>query len=412
MLVLRLAYRNLWRSPIRTLLTMGAMTTATAVLILTLSVNLGFLWSMIITTTEYYHSHIQIVNPLYIEESDLHHTLSSSTSGLKDSHRKLLGLSPRLFGRMLLQKDEQIAGPKGKTIAAEVLGVDVKTEKSVSLLLDCLVAGKELVEDDQGVLLGDELAKKLGVKPGDSLIAMGQGAKGSIASAIFEVRGIFHSGDATKDLSLALTSLSNLQNIMGLPNQAHTWIGRLSGPLEAREAKDILQLENPLLTVDSWREKLPQLSQVIDFWDVSQLILICIFYFAVILIAMNTMSMAILERSHEMGVLKAIGLKQYQLYFMLFIEGTLMSSIAALLGGTVGVLIALVLYQYPIDLTNYMGVIEWGGSSLKPMIRAYLTTDNVCLPIVLMMFLGGCTSLWPAFRVLSRPLNAVLGEKR
>ena len=124
------------------------------------------------------------------------------------------------------------------------------------------------------------------------------------------------------------------------------------------------------------------------------------------------MSMAILERSHEMGVLKAIGLKQYQLYFMLFIEGTLMSSIAALVGGTVGVLIALVLYQYPIDLTTYMGVIEWGGSSLKPMIRAYLTTDNVCLPIVLMMFLGGCTSLWPAFRVLSRPLNAVLGEKR
>ena len=83
--------------------------------------------------------------------------------------------------------------------------------------------------------------------------------------------------------------------IMSLPNQAHTWIGRLSGPLEARAAKASLQSENPKLKVDSWREKLPQLSQVIDFWDVSQLILICIFYFAVVLIAMNTMSMAILE---------------------------------------------------------------------------------------------------------------------
>ena len=77
MLVPRLAYRNLWRAPQRTLLTMGAMTTATTVLILTLSINLGFLWSMIITTTEYYHSHIQIVNPMYHKESDLHHTLKS-----------------------------------------------------------------------------------------------------------------------------------------------------------------------------------------------------------------------------------------------------------------------------------------------------------------------------------------------
>ena len=105
MLILRLAYRNLWRAPQRTLLTMGAMTTATAVLILTLSINLGFLWSMIITTTEYYHSHIQIVNPLYQQESDLHHTLTADTSNLKDSQNNLLGLSPRLFGRMLLQKD-------------------------------------------------------------------------------------------------------------------------------------------------------------------------------------------------------------------------------------------------------------------------------------------------------------------
>ena len=412
MLILRLAYRNLWRAPQRTLLTMGAMTTATAVLILTLSINLGFLWSMIITTTEYYHSHIQIVNPLYQQESDLHHTLTADTSNLKDSQNNLLGLSPRLFGRMLLQKDSPNSDSKGKTVAAEVLGLEVKTEKSVSLLLDCLVEGSTLVENDRGILLGDQLAKRLGVSTGDKLIAMGQGAQGSVASAIFEVRGIFHSGDATKDLSLALTSLSNLENIIGLPEQAHTWIGRLSGPLEARAAKDRLQLENPNLTVDSWREKLPQLSQVIDFWDISQLILICIFYFAVILIAMNTMSMAILERSHEMGVLKAIGLKQYQLYCMLFLEGTLMSSIAALVGGIIGISIALILYQYPIDLTTYMGVIEWGGSSLKPMIRAYLTVDNVCLPIVLMMLLGGFTSIWPAYRVLSKPLHAVLGEKR
>ena len=412
MLVPRLAYRNLWRAPQRTLLTMGAMTTATTVLILTLSINLGFLWSMIITTTEYYHSHIQIVNPMYHKESDLHHTLESDTSEIKDSKDHLLGLSPRLFGRMLLQKDTPDTKPKGKTVASEVLGLQIETEQSVSLLLDCLVAGRPLKNNDEGILLGDQLAKKLGVVPGDKLVAMGQGAKGSVASAIFEVRGIFHSGDTTKDLSLALTSLSNLQMIMSLPNQAHTWIGRLSGPLEARAAKASLQSENPKLKVDSWREKLPQLSQVIDFWDVSQLILICIFYFAVVLIAMNTMSMAILERSHEMGVLKAIGLKQYQLYIMLFLEGTLMSSISALVGGITGIVIAMILYQYPIDLTSYMGVIEWGGSSLKPMIRAYLTKDNIFLPIALMMLLGGITSLWPAYRVLSKPLHAVLGEKR
>lgn len=411
MLILKLAYRNLWRSPARTLLTVGAMTTATAVLILTLTINLGFLWSMIITTTEYYYGHIQIVNPLYYSDSDIHHTLGFQTNTIKDKNNVLLGLSPRLSGKMLLQKDNQNDLIKSRTVAAEILGVDVEKERKVSLLLDSIVSGQSLKPHDNQILLGAELANKLDVKSGDSIIAMGQGAQGSMASAIFSVKGIFQTGDSIKDLSLGLTSIQNLQEIMGLEQQAHTWVGRLNGPLEAKSAKESLQQQNSDLMVHSWREKLPQLSQVIDFWDVSQIILICIFYFAVVLISINTMSMAILERTQEMGVLKALGLKQLQIYLMLFLEGTLMSFSAALIGGTIGTLIAIILYNFPIDLSIYMGVIEWGGSSLKPMIRAYMTRDNILLPVVLMMFLGGLTSLWPSYRVLSRPLHQILGAK-
>lgn len=365
---------------------------------------------MIITTTEYYYSHIQIVNPLYFAESDIHHTLSLSTEKLVDSRNELIGISPRLTGKMLLQKDASVSA-KSRTVASEILGVDIHREKQVSLLLDCLIEGRPLEPDDREILLGDELARKLQVKSGDSIIAMGQGAQGSIASAIFKVKGIFHTGDSIKDLSLGLTSISNLQGILGLDKQAHSWVGRLKGPLQARQVKESLQAQNPELHIDSWREKLPQLSQVIDLWDVSQIILICIFYFAVVLIAINTMSMAILERTQEMGVLKALGLKQYQLYIMLFTEGTLMSISAAVIGGLLGTTIAIILYHFPIDLSVYMGVIEWGGSSLKPMIRAYMTNDNLMLPIVLMMFLGGITSLWPSYRVLSKPMNQILGEK-
>lgn len=411
MLVFKLAYRNLWRSPARTLLTVGAMTTATAVLILTLTINLGFLWSMIITTTEYYYGHIQIVNPLYDSDSDIHHTLSFQTNSINDKDNVLVGLSPRLSGKMLLQKDDQTDSIKSRTVAAEILGVDIEKERKVSLLLDCIISGQTLSPSDNQILLGSELAKKLNVKPGDSVIAMGQGAQGSIASAIFLVKGIFQTGDSIKDLSLGLTSIENLQEIMGLNQQAHTWIGRLNGALEAKSAKDSLQKQNSNLKIDSWREKLPQLSQVIDFWDVSQIILICIFYFAVVLISINTMSMAILERTQEMGVLKALGLKQWQLFSMLFLEGTLMSFSAAILGGSIGTIIAIILYNFPIDLSIYMGVIEWGGSSLKPMIRAYMTQDNILLPVILMMFLGGITSLWPSYRVLSKPLHQILGAK-
>ena len=387
------------------------MTTATAVLILTLTINLGFLWSMIITTTEYYYGHIQIVNPLYYSDSDIHHTLGFQTNTIKDKNNVLLGLSPRLSGKMLLQKDNQNDLIKSRTVAAEILGVDVEKERKVSLLLDSIVSGQSLKPHDNQILLGAELANKLDVKSGDSIIAMGQGAQGSMASAIFSVKGIFQTGDSIKDLSLGLTSIQNLQEIMGLEQQAHTWVGRLNGPLEAKSAKESLQQQNSDLMVHSWREKLPQLSQVIDFWDVSQIILICIFYFAVVLISINTMSMAILERTQEMGVLKALGLKQLQIYLMLFLEGTLMSFSAALIGGTIGTLIAIILYNFPIDLSIYMGVIEWGGSSLKPMIRAYMTRDNILLPVVLMMFLGGLTSLWPSYRVLSRPLHQILGAK-
>lgn len=409
MLSLKLAFRNLFRNTRRTLLTMSAMSAATFLLMITLSINDGFLWSMIISSTDYFHSHIKITSQKYEDKKDLHHTVSDNVDKLFTQFPKIKGISPRISTNLLFSHQNN---GQSSSVPAELLGVSPHSEKTVTKLHTSVIQGSYLTNShQQQIVLGRLLAKSLKAKVGDEIIVMGQGAYGSIASGLFIVSGIISTSDNLRDARLALAHIKDVQDILGLEEQAHYYTASIHRVLEAKEIAVELQGLSNEYHVDSWRDILEQVSQALDFWIISQVIILCIFYFAVILICANTMTMSIMERKYEFATLRAIGITRFEILKILSLEGIFLSSCAAIIGGLIGLSLSFLLYYNPIDLSSFYGPLAWGGSSFQPVIRAYPSYFNMLLPVVVMMVLGVITTIYPTIRLLATPLNQVMGDR-
>ena len=217
MLLLKLAYRSLWRNRRRTLLTMTAMGVATALIVLTLAVYEGMFRDMIESATAY-QGQIRITAEGYFEDPDMDLTIPQDTIRQTIlAYPGVRGAAGRVRGFALLSYGE---GDSSHTQAAELLGIDPAEEQGVSEFADRVIAGKiSFRAEYQGDRAGRGLARSLEAEIGGEIVAMGQDAYGSVAADIFRVAGIVDTGDPVRDVSLALVGRQTLQNMLALDGQ-------------------------------------------------------------------------------------------------------------------------------------------------------------------------------------------------
>ncbi|MFC1541656.1 ABC transporter permease [Candidatus Latescibacterota bacterium] len=395
MLLLKLGYRNLWRNRRRTLLTMTAMSLATALLILTLGIYDGMLWDMINGATEKYHGHVKITAENYMQRRQLHQTIPDN--GIYDSIRadsRVKGIAGRVKGFALLSFGE---GDDSHTSPAELFGINPIDEKNVSLLHENVSEGVFLSDTSSNdIVLGNGLAKLLEAEIGGEIVAMGQGADGSIAADLFTVVGFVDTGDPIRDASLAVVGRTTLQEMLVIEGRLHELSVSLEKSLEAREWAAEYQPQFPGMDVTPWNVFLPQIGQIIEIWDAMKIIFAVIFYFAVILVAANTMYMALLERMREFGIMRAIGMKPRRLSRMIVLEAILMCGIAGIVGGIIGISGSFYLKDHYIELSGVMTQISYAETTLQPRLRSYPMLDSMIMPIVVIIILGIIVSLFPA----------------
>ncbi len=397
-LLFKLAYRNLWRNSRRTLLTMSAMGMATAVVIITLGIYDGMLWDMIEGATELYHGQVKITAKQYMEKRQINLTIPEN--GLKElieNDSRVKGIAGRVRGFALLSFGE---GDASHTQPAELFGIEPVEERSVSRLADHVIEGTFLSDtSSDDILLGKGLARLLEAEVGGEIVAMGQGADGSIAAGIFHVVGIIDTGDPLRDVSLSVVGRKTLQEMLVLEGRLHEYSISLKRSLEAEEWASDLKLNDMGMEVTPWNVFLPQMGSIFEMWGAIKFIFALIFYFAVILVTTNTMYMSFLERIREFGIMGAVGLKSKRLSLMIIFEGFLLSSLAGLFGGLVGILISFYLKEHYIDLSGFISQISFGETTIQPRIRTYPALDNMLYPIVMLIVLGIIVSLFPANKV-------------
>ena len=333
-MIAALAWRNLWRRPRRTILSIAGLAFSAAFLIFMPSLQNGAYRAMIENTLRLYDGYAQLEQPGYREAPDIRDTivdlenLLGTLRGIDD----LEGVSARASAYVLLSADDRSFG-------AQVLGVEPRTETDVSRIPRNIERGRFLTPGSENeIVLGTTLARNLGVDTGDVVTLLGTGYDGSLAADSLTIVGTYTTGIGEIDRLTAEIPLTRFQETFTMSDQAHTIV--LSGTSLGEFAPimdSVREITTPLgLELLEWRSLQPGLWQAIILDASTGSLIYAAMVIVVTFTLLNSFLMAVLERTREFGVLMALGMRPASIGRMVWLETGLMLALGLSAGVALG----------------------------------------------------------------------------
>jgi len=411
--ILGLAWRNLWRNPRRTLIAMAAIGFGYAMLLFVACLMAGLRQQMIETGTSLVLSDIEVHAPGYYPNRSIYQTLGGRQGtdvgallAAIAADPRVDAASPRVYGYGLVSATHQSAG-------AEILGVVPDQEQKVTVLHTRIVKGSYLTERmPKGIVMGDKFATTIGVGVGSEIILLTQAADGSMGNDLYTIVGTFHTGLDAIDRGLVLMSLSSLQELLRLPPERIHEVGiKLHAITEATTVAAALgaQLGKTLpVRVRAWPELVPELADYVQFNRGVTFILFFIFFLLAVIGIVNTMLMAVIERTRELGMLMAVGMRPVQVVGLILTEAVGLAAASLVLGGAIGTPLLWYLQVHGLNLGGAGEEVSLAGVVVGPLwygqqdFTAY-TQAALGLAIVALV-----SALYPALRAARfRPTEAL-----
>jgi putative ABC transport system permease protein len=404
-LMLRLAWRNLWRQPRRTWLTAGAMVFSNVLLVFMISVQFSMYQMMIDNTLAVFTGHMQVQAPDYIDEQKIRQVVPAAVE-LAAELRQELGL-PTVAARgaaFALVSSEQ------RSFGVRVIGVQPEFEPAVSSIPGLLQQGRYLQPDDEGVIvIGSVLARNLRASPGDELTLLGSGLDGSFAAGVVNIVGIYESGIADLDRGLAQIPLKYFQDVFFMGDAAHE-IVIVTPDLSAVQAVmadvDAQLPADGSLVVHDWDALQPGLQQAIQADIAGAWFMYGVLVILVAFSVLNTVLMSVLERTREFGIIMSLGLTPGRIGRLVVLETLVMGLLGLVLGVLLGAL-----------LTLWVGQTGFSFPGMDEMAGKFNVPDRMYpMPTFLSLFIGPgvvfvgtmLASLYPALRInWLRPVEAM-----
>ena len=392
---LRLAWRNLWRNKRRTLITVASVFFALLLALLMRSFQLGSYELMTSNIVHSYSGYFQIHASNYWEDKVINNSFEM-TPGIKSA----LNSDKRITNYALRLESFALASYGTRTKGVLVNGVIPTEENSLTSLGKKLVEGKFLTEKDQGVLIGKKLARYLKIRPGDTIVLIGQGYHGESAAGIFPVRGIVHLPSPELDNQIVYLSLTEAQSFFSANKLLTSISVNLSTPEENESiVKRMKHKLNPeKYEVMTWKEMMPEVVQQIQADNASGLIMLGILYMVVGFGIFGTVLMMLNERTHEFGMLIAIGMERIKLIQIVVSEMLFMGFMAIITGILVALPILYHFHQHPILLTGDLATstVQMGYEPLMPAaweVSFFLNQSIVIMLIIILVMIYPITKL-------------------
>jgi ABC-type lipoprotein release transport system permease subunit len=409
---LKMAWRNIWRNPRRTLLTMLAIAFACVLLVFMLSFQFGSYDTMIDSSVKINTGHLQIQARDYRKDHDIRKVIPDPQPILQ-----IIDRIPQIMAATTRASAFAMASSASRTYGVMVVGIQPRSEARVSTLGQIITQGTYLTAqpDDQdfyGALVGRLLAHNLRLSVGDEVTLLGQGRDGSVAAAVVKVRGIYSSGMEELDRNAMQIPLAAFQEIFSMQGAVHeivvvghalSQVPRLKADLQQRLGG--LKDEPPLVVLD-WDELLPGLRQAISMDLVSGAIFYLILIMVVAFSILNTFLMAILERTHEFGVMMAMGTRSGRLTRLVMAESAGMTLIGVAVGVLAGVLLTGYFQVHGIDISGSSELLRQYGipSRIYPRLSLLSITIGPAAVLTITLF----AALYPALRIRRlRPVEAL-----
>jgi len=398
----KLAYRNVGRNKTRSLLSSLAVGVGMALLLLMVSVLEGEMTGALQNTIRLQSGHLQI-RPAHYEENKISlkwEELIADPDHVAEQIKALPQVTvatPRLNASAILTLSNESKG-------VQILGIDPDSAANQPFR-DGMLSGEFIKADDrEGILIGNILAEKLNLKVGDKVNLLVTTSNGDVNEQPFTVRGIFTTRTPGYDESTIFMPIAKLQAITATENHASSIFVLLKNSEEAEAVAQALKSND--LKILTWREQNQFVVQFEDYANAFFIVLYLIVLGITATVVTNTLVMAVFERTREIGILAAIGMKGSGIMAQFLAEAALLAT-----GGVIGGLIiggAAVAYFTIYGI--YIGDYGITGVLFEDRIYAHLTLENTINLAIVTYIITLIASLYPA-RLAARlePVEALHG---
>ncbi len=386
-MLFKFAFRNVLRNKRRSFLT------ALAIFFAALLVGLaqGFINGMIDTYMsdyiDYQTGNVRITTEEFLDRERFMPVdeLIPESDGLKQKLEKLdlaESVEERIrFGILL--------GHQETTVQALGMGVDL--EHNSFEIKDKLVAGSL---GATGLYIGDGLAKKLKVQLGDKLLLATKTSEGGLNGIKLRVAGIVHLGIGMLDKKVFFLSLQDAKRLLKIYDST-TEIYIFTEKEKQTEAL-ATQVKSNLpegLVAQTYMEQLGSFYSYMELAKFIYLFIESLILFLASFIVINTMMMAIFERMHEIGTLKALGMSDHELFVNFTLEGALIGAAGGIPGALLGYLFIIILHYTGMNFQTSMASIDM---PIEYIIYPTLSVFALVSAVLLSILVPAVAALGPA----------------
>jgi ABC-type lipoprotein release transport system permease subunit len=357
LLYLRLAWRNVWRHRRRTLIIVLAMSLALALMMFYDGLVAGFNQAIYGNAIKVLGGNIQVHAEGYRTNADQTPLLPlANDQAVIDAAMS----NPQVVAAMRRITTGGLTTSTEGAFAVSIIGIEPDIEKNVNLAADNIIAGRFLETTDLDmVLIGKGLADAMSVQVGDRIAMTGRTAHQQMRNRTMTVVGIYDLGMADIEKGSVYISLGEAQDLYELDDSSTEVAIVLKQVGEEAAVIAALKSVLPGYEIQSFEENYPELQAALatkgGVMNVFSVIIIMIAGIGIL----NLLLMAVYERTREIGVLGALGLKPRQISLLFILEGTMIGLVGVIFGIVFGLLINGILMQVGMDFGSFTSVTSY-----------------------------------------------------
>jgi ABC-type lipoprotein release transport system permease subunit len=375
----------------------------------------GMIAEMIETGTNLVSGQIQVHSPDYYPERSMYSTLGGRDGidvdelvGVMRDVPGVVAAAPRVYGGGLVSSGQE-------TVAGIFVGVDPVLEAEVTRLLSLPVEGRAPRGAEREIFIGRDMADLLQVESGDEVVLVAPATDGSLGNDLYSVSGVFDTGMAALDGSLAIMPIRALQELLAMPEaRVHEVAAAVVDPWSAPMLSDSLAVVAGGLGYPvaprPWTVYRAELAEYAGLASAANGIIVGIVFIMAIFGVANTMLLGTFERRREFAVVRALGTRPSRVALTVVYEGLIMGIIALAAGITLSIPVLYWLHNYPPDLSNLFGDFSMAGAVVRPVLRADYTVDGSVASAIGLLVTSILAALYPAVRAVRIPPADALSD--
>lgn len=402
-MILIMAWRNIWRNKARSLIILLSVAIGLFTGLFVLALYKGMIEGRIRIVIRDEVAHLQLHHPDFKKDYEAKYTIDDG-AGIEEAVSKLkqvVAVAPRNIAQGMLSTG---TGSNG----VEIRGVAPHKEKTVSGLDKKIALGNYFTTEKRNeLLIGQRLYDKMKLKLANKVVLTFTDRNNNVVSGAFRIAGVFRSANTALDERVVYVKGGDLADLLNVSGEIHELAVLLRNNDEMASIKQQLQRQYSGLSVETWKEISPETELTISTMNQFSLIIIAIIMLALAFGIINTMLMAILERTRETGMMVALGMNKPRLFSLVLSETIFLT----LIGTPIGLLLAwsITLYtsRHGIDTTSFAGEVmsSFGYDSI---IYPEFPLGQLTVVMAIVVVTAILSAIFPAVKALRlRPVDAL-----